>query len=132
MNKNAAVKKWGSRLIRFFGAIYVLAGVALRTEIATGHHWVGVVSMYMTVIVLGAVTIKAHYRLEELSLQQLLCGFLLLLIPQLILVAVMREPQSTFSIVLIVTVLGGLPLAGVIKYWAKLFGDIGAPPATKA
>ena len=103
MDKITAVNKWGSHLIRFFGAIYAFVGVALRAEIATGRHWVGMVSIGISLLVLGAITMRVRYRLEDLSMQQLLYGFLLLLIPQLILGAVMRAPHTLASIVLVVS-----------------------------
>ena len=128
MEKIGTFRKWGSRLIRFFGAIYAFVGVSLRVEIVSGRHWVGLLSLGMSLLILGAVTIAVQCRLEELSYEQLLYGFLLLLIPQVMLGAAMRAPHSIFSVILVVTVLGGLPLIGAIKYAGKFLVDPETPP----
>ena len=98
MEKIGTFRKWGSRLIRFFGAIYAFVGVSLRVEIVSGRHWVGLLSLGMSLLILGAVTIAVQCRLEELSYEQLLYGFLLLLIPQVMLGAAMRKDWGNFLI----------------------------------
>ena len=109
MDKHAAVKKWGSRILRIVVSLYVFAGVALRASIVTGHHWVGVVSMGASLAVLLGALIKLHFRLESLSFRDTVIGFLILLAVQVMFIAAVRMPHSVASSILVIAVIAGLP-----------------------